>query len=122
MTGGVTEASLISGTGLGLYSFNTWDVSVYKSSITGQLTYQSSPRTGLAMILRNFGPIYLCGFGNMGVATAGSSASFAYSGGGMALWKIGRGQWSAFFGAHVLNTGALGGTTLVPELGIGRTF
>lgn len=122
VTGGITEASKLSN--MGLYSYNTWDVSVFMSKKTGALTYQSSPRTGFAMVLQNpaLGPIHLVGFGNMGVATDGSNASFAYSGGGLAIWKIGQGKWSVFAGAHVLNTGALGGTTLVPEFGIGRTF
>lgn len=117
--GGGVEASLLSKSAQ-LYSFSAWDVTLIRQG--GKWSYQSTPRTGLAMIIKSFGPIYIIGTGNMGVATAGANASLASSAGGIVLVKLGTTQWTLFGGYHILHTGALGGTQTVPELGIGRTF
>jgi hypothetical protein len=124
LAAGATEASLLS-QGAQVYSYNSWDVTLIKQPKGSAMayTYQSSPRTGMAMILRTMGPISIIGFGNLGVATAGQNASLATSGGGVVLIKLGKTTpWSLFAGAHVLNTGALGGTKTIPEFGIGRSF
>lgn len=121
---GFTEASLMSSTQQ-LYSYSTYDITLIKQpkGSAQAYTYQSSPRTGMAVILKSFGRLHIIGFGNIGVATTGSNASFASSGGGLALLELGKSKkWDLFGGFHVLNTGALGGTINVPEFGIGRSF
>lgn len=117
--GGATEASLISQSAQ-IYTYSTYVTRPVK--VDGKWAFQSIPQSGLALILKHFGPFYLIGFGNIGVATAAASASLATSGGGIVLWKIGSTKWTVFGGYHALSTGAQGGTEKVPEVGLGRVF
>lgn len=96
-----------------IYSFSETDYTMVKGNVI------SSARTGLATPLRSFGGITIYGLGDAGVATGGSVASAAYSGGGFVLIPVKQTGWNVIIGVRVLKT-SIGGTQTYAELGIGK--
>lgn len=101
-----------------VYSFTTHDLT---SSTAKPYTVQTSVRSGLATVLRTLGPIVILGFGDAGLAAAGTSAGSAFSGGGVGLIRLGKTQWTIALGGRQLKT-AIGGSQTIWEMGFGRMF
>lgn len=115
IAGWASEASLISCSGQ-VYSFSSWDIT---SARTKPFTAQTSARTGIALVVRQFGPVYILGLGDAGVAAAASNLSGAFSGGGMGFVRLGKTNWTINVGARLLHTGIAGNETIY-EFGLGR--
>jgi hypothetical protein len=101
-----------------LYSFSSYDIT---PSTTKPYTLQISTRTGFATVLRQWGPMNVIGFGDAGVATAVGATTGAFSGGGAAIWRIGKTAWTIEGCVRILKT-AINGNNKVYEFGTGRTF
>ena len=115
IAGGFSYAKLISKSGP-VYSFTTTDIVSLKRN---PFVVQTSPRTGLATVLRQFGPVTVLALADAGMAVApkptalGTNVGFATSGGGLAIWRIK--SFSVGFGARVLKSalGTMGARTIV---------
>jgi hypothetical protein len=120
INGWASYATLLSKPQL-LYSFSSYDVTPIR--LSGKLTIQTSARTGFAMVIRQLGPITLLGLLDGGMAAAGTGAGqtvgSAFSGGGIAVWKLGKTNWTVAAAYRRLQTTA---PQDVFEIGFGRTF
>jgi hypothetical protein len=80
------------------------------------LTFTSTSSTGLAIPLRQMGPIDLYTFGTLGASVSGTSSSLAGTWGGVAVVAIGRTAWRITPWAQSIGGKWTGG------LGIGRSY
>lgn len=112
-TAWVSFATLLNQTAQ-VYSYSTYDVIPARGSVP-----MTSARTGLATPLRSLGPIYLFAFGTAGVAQGSVDPIFAFSAGGLALYRFKSGL-TVELGARM----AKAGNTSVPvyELGFGKSW
>lgn len=117
VAGWASYAVLVSGKGQ-VYSFSSYDV---QSARTKPFSVVTTTRTGLATILKQWGPVYVLGFGTAGVAAATNATTGAYSGGGVAIWRISSTDWTLCLGIRIAKNAVLG-TQNVYEFGFGRTF
>ena len=117
VNGWASYATLVSGKGQ-LYSFSSYDI-VAGASKPHNIT--TSARTGFATLLKVWGPVYVLGFGTAGVAASGTATTGAFSGGGIAVLKLGKTAWTLEGGWRVLKT-PINGVQNVYEFGTGRTF
>lgn len=116
VAGWASYAKLVSSSGQ-LYSFTSWDAT---SSRARPYTAQTSVRSGLASVVRRFGPVYLLGFGDAGMAAAAGDFGGAFSGGGIVVIKLGKTNFTLELAARVLK---VAGQTnhVIYEFGFGRT-
>jgi hypothetical protein len=68
-----------------------------------------------------WGPVYVLGFGDGGIAATGANTTGAFSLGGMAVLKIAKTAWTIEVGVRKLKT-PIAGNNNVYEFGTGRTF
>jgi|SRR5579859_576013 len=115
IAGWASYAKLVSGKGQ-TYSFTSWDVTSSKKT---PFTAQTSARTGLAAVIRQLGPITVLGFGDAGMATSVSNFAGAFSGGGIAVIKLGKTNFTIELAARVLKV-ASQPNQVVYEIGLGR--
>ena len=115
VAGWASYATLMSSKGQ-VYSFSSWDATVTK---TRPHVIQSSARSGLATVLRTWGPVTLLGFAEAGVAAAQTTTTGAFSGGGVGVLKIGKTAWTIEVAVRVLKT-PINGQQNEYELGTGR--
>jgi len=80
------------------------------------LTFTSTTSTGLAIPLRQVGPIDIFTFGTLGTSVSGSSSSLAGTWGGVAMVPVGRTSWRLTPWAQSIGGKWTGG------LGIGRSY
>ena len=117
--------------------FNTPKIHV-RSSEEGDwsamyLDGKTSVRTGFATVLRQWGPVYVLGFADAGMATAATvnttagkttaatTVTGAFSGAGAVIWQIGKTHWTLEGCIRYLAT-PINGNSRVLEFGTGRTF
>jgi hypothetical protein len=117
INGWASYAALVSRSG-GIYSFSSYDVMPVTQG--GKFTIQTSTRSGFALVIRTLGPITILGFGDGGIAASSLATTGAYSGGGIAVWKLGSTAWTMEVAARRIKTGA--GPATVCETGFGRSF
>lgn len=105
-----------------LYSFSIWDIT---SSKTKPYTAQTTLTTGIAPLVRKYGPISVYAVVTGGVTTSamesGTSLLGAVSGGGVGIWKLGKTNWDLVLGVRAIHSAVLG-TQEVYEFGVGRGF
>lgn len=118
VAGWFSYANLLSEKGQ-IYSITTHDLFLSQAK---PYTVQSSVRTGIAAVVRQFGPITVLGLGDAGMAAGGSSIGGAFSGGGIGLIKLGKTNWSIALGARILQAATAGGSQTIYTIGFGRTF
>jgi hypothetical protein len=103
-----------------IYSFSTHDITPLR--VAGKLTIQDSTRTGFAIVVRQFGPLTTLGLCDAGIAAtgtaSGTSVSSAFSGGALAVYQIGKTDWTLEAGYRLLKTTS---SQNVYEFGFGRT-
>lgn len=116
IAGWASYAKLVSAKGQ-TYSFTSWDIT---SSKAKPYTAQTSARTGLATVIRQFGPITLLGFGDAGMATSVSNFAGAFSGGGIVAIKLGKTDFTINLAARVIKV-ASQSNQVIYEFGFGRT-
>ncbi|MEO8050735.1 MAG: hypothetical protein ABI833_10000 [Acidobacteriota bacterium] len=80
------------------------------------LTFTSTTSTGLAIPLRQVGPIDIYTFGTLGASVNGPFSSLAGTWGGMAVMPIGRTTWRLTPWAQSIGGKWMGG------LGVGRSY
>lgn len=80
------------------------------------LTFTSTASTGLAIPLKQVGPIDIYTFGTLGTSVSGGSSSLAGTWGGVAVMPIGRTTWRLTPWAQSIGGKWMGG------LGIGRSY
>ena len=80
------------------------------------LTFTSTTSTGLAIPLKQVGPIDIFTFGTMGASVSGSSSKLAGTWGGVAVVPVGRTSWRITPWAQSIGGKWMGG------LGIGRSY
>jgi hypothetical protein len=80
------------------------------------LTFTSTTSTGIAVPLKQLGPINIYTFGTIGTSVRGPSSSLAGTWGGVAVIPIGRTSWSFTPWVQSISAKWTGG------LGIGRSF
>jgi len=80
------------------------------------LTFTSTTSTGLAIPLKQVGPIDIYTFGSVGASVSGPSSRLAGTWGGFAVMPIGRTTWSLTPWAQAIGGKWMGG------LGIGRSY
>jgi hypothetical protein len=126
VAGWMSVAKMLSQSGP-VYSYTTTD---YTSARSKPFTLQSSVRTGLGTVVRQWGPVSVIGLADAGTALAakpvmgvgpstGTSVGGAFSGGGFAVWRFGKtGQFTVEAGARILKT-TIGGSQVVVEFGLG---
>jgi len=96
-----------------IYSYSTYDVVPQRKAVP-----LTSARTGLATVLRNFGPrLYLLGFATAGVAQSAMATQSSFSGGGLLLYQWKNGM-TAEAGVRVVT----GSTEKVVEAGFGKSW
>jgi hypothetical protein len=117
INGWASYAALLSRSG-GVYSFSSYDVTPIKQA--GKYTIQTSTRSGFALMIRTLGPITVLGLADAGIAASSLATTAAYSGGGIALWKLGSTAWTMEIAARRIKAGS--GITTVYEAGFGRSF
>lgn len=115
IAGWASYAKLIS-TKSQTYSFTSWDITSVKGP---NFVSQSSARTGLATLIKQVGPVSVLGFGDAGMATS-SGLGGAFSGGGIAVIKLGKTNFTIELAVRVLKV-ASQPNQMVYEFGIGRT-
>lgn len=117
VAGWYSYATLLSSKGQ-IYSFSTHDV-----LLSPQKPYRllDSARTGAATVLRQFGPVTILGLGDIGMVASGASVGGAFSGGGLALVKLGKTNWDIVVGARVIKTSGNGNQDIY-EIGLGRSW
>lgn len=120
VSGWASYATLISEKGM-IYSFTTHEVT---SSTRHPFTIQTSIRSGLATVVRRFGPVVILGFGDAGMAGAGSSVGGSFSGGGIAIIQLGKAGRTTLSVSvrNVKSNVGLGQSQQPIEFGVGRTF
>jgi hypothetical protein len=113
-----------------IYSFSSYDI---VSGKTKPFSIQTSVRTGFATVLRQWGPVYVLGFADAGMATAATvkttagtavaatTVTGAFSGAGAVIWQIGKTHWTLEGCVRYLAT-PINGNSRVLEFGSGRTF
>ena len=114
VNGWASYATLLSKTQL-LYSFSSYDVVPLK--VNGKYTIQTSTRTGFALVVRNIGPITVLGLGDAGIAASSVKTGSAFSGGGIAVWRLGKTLWTLEAAVRRLQTSL---PQSVYEIGFGR--
>jgi len=80
------------------------------------LTFTSTTSTGIAIPLKQWGPINIYTFGTVGTSVSGPSSNLAGTWGGVAVIPMGRTAWSFTPWAQSIGAHWTGG------LGIGRSF
>jgi hypothetical protein len=109
-----TSLAIVVNEGSQLYSYSTYDVIPQRGAVP-----VTSLRTGVATVLRRFGPsLYLLGFATVGAATSSTATTGSVSGGGILLYQFKPG-WTVEGGVRAVNGSATG---KVFEVGFGRTF
>jgi|WetSurMetagenome_2_1015567.scaffolds.fasta_scaffold01336_12 hypothetical protein len=108
-------AELISASGQ-IYWFTTAD---FTGTRGDRFNLKSSIRPGLAIVFRRFGPITILAIADAGVVSAGPRAGSAFSGGGHAIWRLGKTRWTIGGGPRILHT-AISSTEHLVEFGFGR--
>lgn len=111
----VSFATLINAKGQ-IYSFTTQDESVLSKK---PLTVQTSTRTGLCTVMKNFGPLYLLGCADAGGATTGTNIMGAFAGEGVALLRLGKTNWTVVFSGNYLKAS---GSQTTYKFGFGRIW
>jgi len=101
-----------------LYAFTCHNVT---SSKTKPYTIQTTETTGLATVIRTFGPVAILGFGQSGVAASGTSVGGAFSGGGVGVIRLGKTNWTLVLSVEHLKT-SIGGTQDLWKFGAGRAW
>ncbi len=96
------------------YSITMNDVTPKGSG--GNLTFTSTNSTGLAIPLKQVGPIDIYTFGTLGASVSGTSSSLAGTWGGVAVVAVGRTAWRITPWAQSIGGKWTGG------LGIGRSY
>ena len=103
-----------------IYSFTTHDIT---STRTRPYTLQSSVRTGIAPVIRQFGPVTILGFGDAGMAGADNSIAAAFSGGGVVVVQLGKTDWTVVGCVRQFKSNVAGADSQqIYELGFGRTW
>jgi hypothetical protein len=116
INGGASYARLIS-TSNALYSFTSYDVTSVKPK---PFTVQTSTRTGIAAVIRQYGPLVIVGLGDAGVAAAANNLGGAFSGGGLAIYRLKNG-FAITGGMRILKT-SLNDVQHIYEIGFGRSW
>lgn len=119
VAGWASYARLISAPA-GLYSFTSWDLTIRPKGVANAGTSQSSTRTGMALLLRQLGPVSLLGLGDAGAAIPANGLAGAFSGGGIVVFKLGKWNLTLELAARVLKVSGQPNQTIY-ELGFGRT-
>lgn len=118
INGWASYGNLISASA-GVYSFTSYDVTSVSRS---PFRVQTSTRTGFAYYLKSAGRVDLFALGDIGVALApstgpGTNIGLAYSGGGMATVRLGRG-WALVIPIRTFKS-ALSDKQTIFEIGFG---
>lgn len=100
-------------------SFQAYSITMNNLTPKGSgvnLTFTSTTSTGLAIPLKQVGPIDIFTFGTLGTSVSGQSSSLAGTWGGVAVVPIGRTTWRITPWAQSIGGKWMGG------LGIGRSY
>ena len=97
VSGLVTYAQLVS------QASQTYSYSSYSSVLINH-TVMSTVMTGLAPLVRHYGPLYILCFGTAGIAQTPEALTSAFSGGGMGVLTIGKTHWTVDMGVQVLKS------------------
>jgi hypothetical protein len=100
-------------------AFQAYSITMNNLTPTGSgasLTFVSTTSTGLAIPLKQLGPIDIYTFGTLGASMIGPSSSLAGTWGGIAVLPIGRTNWRLTPWAQSIGGKWIGG------LGIGRSY
>lgn len=113
-TGWISEATCISQS-QGIYSYSTYEAIPQRNAVP-----LVSARTGVATVLRQFGPsVYLLALATAGMAQTGTATTGAFSGGGMLMYRHPSG-FTFEAGARILSAG--GNQQAVYEVGVGHSW
>jgi hypothetical protein len=115
--GGASYATLISGKGQ-VYSFTSYMQSVAPSKPFRLL---STTETGLAMLMRQIGPISMFAFAQGGQTNNGTTVTASFSGGGLVTIRLGKTNWDVA-AAIQPSTSGIAGQTRAYKLGLGRIW
>lgn len=97
-----------------LYTYTTYDILFNKGNIP-----TTSTRTGLATVVRTFGPsFFVLGFGTAGVSQTTTAVQGTFSGGGMLIYKLPK-SWTFGAGYRAVSGSAAG---RILEWGFGKTW
>lgn len=97
-----------------IYSYSTYEALPSKKGVP-----TLSTRTGLATVLRQFGPVYLLGLGTVGVAQTGTAVTSSFSGGGILMQRF-HTDYTLGFGARFAKAGNF--SQPIYEILFGRTW
>jgi hypothetical protein len=115
--GGASYATLISGKGQ-VYSFTSYMQTV---APTKPFKLLNSTETGLAMLMRQMGPISLFAFAQGGQTNNGTTVSASFSGGGLVTIRLGKTNWD-IAAAIQPSTSGVTGQMRAYKLGLGRIW
>ncbi len=118
VTGWVSYAVLLSEKGQ-VYSYTSQDLIPLR--VNHLLTIQSSTRTGLATVFKQLGPITILAYGDAGIASIGTVTGGAFAGGGIAVIRLGKTNWTIEAGARLLKS-SVGGEQPIYTIGWGRAL
>lgn len=106
-------AALVNQTGQ-IYSYSSYDASFGKGRV---LT--TSTRTGVATVLKQYGRLYILGFGQAGTAQTNGAFTSSFSGGGMAFYRR-KNDFTFEFGARIEKNGSISSPRY--EFGAGKVW
>lgn len=120
VSGWYSYAILLS-TSAKVYSFTTTDI---VPTLVKPYSIQHSTRTGIAPVIRDFGPVAVLGIADAGMSVSGSSVGGAFSAGGIVVVRLGSTHWSLAGIARRLRSNAAmaGDDQWIYELGLGRSW
>jgi hypothetical protein len=95
----------------GIYSYSSYDILPRAGKVP-----TTAARTGVALLLRQVGPVYVLGLGTAGASTSATATTGSFSGGGAAVYRF-KTSWSVLLEAQVVNQ-----TGKTVRLGFGREW
>jgi hypothetical protein len=97
------------------YSYTSWDIGITR--VAGKATFSNSTRTGGAVLLRQFGNVYIFALGTAGITTVNAAVSASGSFGALFAYK--QTSWKFFPWADIQKSNTTGTTG---RIGAGYTW